>query len=1084
MSLLSFRALLISLVLTASTFGAPVRLRCEYMDNPVGIDAANPHLSWQNESSERNWRQSAYQIFVASTPEQARSGRGDVWDSGRQASPESVGIAYAGPALASGRRYYWSVRVWDSTGKSSQSGQVAWWEMGLLSTADWQAKWISRSDPEEEADRSSIRWIWLPDQDAFAVPPATSAVFRLDFELTRMPRSAAFYLLARAASKVTVNGHEAGGKDGRFQAFDRQDITEFLAMGRNSILVTLTTAARAPGGPPPGAAQPAGGSPAPGTMPPAAGQTGQGGGGGRRQAGPRPAALAALLKISHSDGTVDRFPTSGKWQSRLATASDWKPAAVIADLSDRKMGTDPGTLPTSASLFRSEFAVSKRVKAARLYVTALGSYRAFINGKRVGDDVLTPEYTEYKRRVTYQTYDVGSLLAQGRNVIGAMLGDGWFGSAMSWTGVRFSFLPPPARLLAQLRIDYADGSRETVSTGESWKTAAAPILHSEIYAGEIYDARLEQPGWNQSGFDDSKWTPVAGADAPSSAIAGQATLPVRIVETLKPKTITPASNGAYVVDMGQNMVGWLKLRVAGAAGTKVRLRFAEILNPDGTLYVDNLRNANQTDAYYLRGGGEEVFEPHFTFHGFRYVEITGYPGALTADKLTGEVVSSAHSINGKLTTSSDLVNRMWKTGIWGQRGNFVSIPTDCPQRDERLGWTGDAQVFWRTGSYNADIAAFGRKWLRDVVDGQTDEGAFGNTAPGLPGGGFGGIGAPGWGDAGVIVPWTAWQQFGDKGIIRENWSAMEKWMTFIQDANPNFLRRNKTGANFADWLPAGSQTPRDLVATTYWALVAQMMSEMAGTLDKPADAKKYAQVFESIRTAFQNEFIKPDGSVGSGSQTSYLLALHMKLVPDALKQVVLDRLVKDIEDHNWHLTTGFLGTPHLLFVLADNGRTDVAYRLLLNETYPSWGYMLSKGATTWWERWNSDTGDPAMNSFNHYAFGSVMAWVYRYVAGIDTAPGAPGFHQIVIRPRLDDRLTSARGEYDSVYGKIVSDWNGTHKGPFTLKATIPANASAKIYLPVIPNARVFEGGKPVSARTEAGSYVVETGSGTYEFQVR
>ena len=532
------------------------------------------------------------------------------------------------------------------------------------------------------------------------------------------------------------------------------------------------------------------------------------------------------------------------------------------------------------------------------------------------------------------------------------------------------------------------------------------------------------------------------------------------------------------------MVGWVKLTAAGRAGQKIRLRFAEILNPDGGIYVENLRNANQTDSFYLSGGKLETFEPHFTFHGFRYVEVTGYPGKPGLDAITGQVASSAQTLTGKLSTSSDLVNRMWNTGIRGQRGNFLSVPTDCPQRDERLGWMGDAQVFWRTGAYNADIASFGRKWLRDVTDGQSSEGAFSNTAPDMPiRRPAGNYGAPGWGDAGVIVPWTAWQQYGDVALVREQWDSMRRWMSFIQNANPDFLRRNKTGANFGDWLPAGEESARDLVGTAYWAIIARMMTEMANAQGDQTKVAEYRQVYAQIQSAFQKAFINDAGEIGTGSQTSYVLALHAGLVPEALKAKAIATLVKNIEDHNWHLTTGFLGTPHLLFVLADNGRADVAYRLLLNETFPSWGYMLSKGATTWWERWNGDTGDPAMNSFNHYAFGSVMAWVYRYAAGIDTAVDAPGFQQIILHPRTDQRMTHARGEYDSVYGKIVSDWT-TAGGTLSLKVTIPANTTAKVYLPAGDHSVVTENGKQITATKEGDSFVIQTGSGSYDFQMR
>jgi alpha-L-rhamnosidase len=449
----------------------------------------------------------------------------------------------------------------------------------------------------------------------------------------------------------------------------------------------------------------------------------------------------------------------------------------------------------------------------------------------------------------------------------------------------------------------------------------------------------------------------------------------------------------------------------------------------------------------------------------------------------------------KLATSSDLINQMWSIGIWGQRGNFLSIPTDCPQRDERLGWMGDAGVFWRTGSYNFDIAAFSQKFIQDIVDAQTSQGAFTNVSPNtLPFDGGetegtsawneGMVGAPGWGDAGVIVPWTTWVQYGDKAVIEENWDAMQRWMDFIQSRNPDFLRKNGVGPNFADWLAPDENTNKDLLATAYWALIANMMSQMAHAVGKEADAKRYDDVVQKIRTAFQKTYVKEDGTVGTGTQTSYVVALYTKMATEALEPLLVDKLVKDIEARDWHLSTGFLGTPFLLFALADHGRTDVAYRLLLNDTYPSWGYMLSKGATTWWERWNGDTGDPAMNSYNHYAFGSVIAWVYRYGAGIDTMPDSPGFKEIVVHPHLDSHMTSARAEYDSIYGKIVSDWSGSLAGPFSLRVRIPANTSARVFLPAIAEAHLTEDGNPVEARQESGSYVVQIGSGSYTFEVK
>ena len=1050
-----------AIVMLASAAAAtPVHLRCEYLENPLGIDAAAPHLSWQSYNTERNWKQTAYEILVASSDESMHAGKADVWDSGKVDSAESVGIVYHGPTLESRKRYYWKVRVWDGAGQVSES-EKAWWEMGLLRKTDWKAKWIRWKNPEDEADRQGIRWIWVPGQDALAAVPKTAATFRVTVNLPQKASDGVLLLATRGDFVAKVNGHEVDAK-GRWTTFDRRDISDQLVVGKNEIEITVTAPEAPEFGPNKGAKT-------------------------------TTAALAALVKITGSSGTTMRLPTNEHWEASVEKKSSWQPAHVVGDLTDKRLG-DPGQLPQPAAYLRRTLALSKNIQSARLYVTALGSYRVFLNGSRVGADVLTPDFTEYRKRVLYQTYDVTSLMVNGNNVISALLGDGWYGSGLTWIGMHF--FPPPDRFVAQLELDYADGSHDTVVTDESWKAAASPIVRSDIYGGEVYDARLEQAGWKKSEFDDSKWKAAVVADAPAIAVSSQITAPARVIATLSPKSVTPVANGAYIFDMGQNMVGWATLKVKGAAGSKIQLRFAEILNPDGTIYTANLRNADATDVYTLRGGDEETFSPHFTFHGFRYVEVTGYPGPPPLDAIKGDVVSSVSGDPvAKLVTSSDLVNQMWSIGIWGQRGNFLSIPTDCPQRDERLGWMGDAGVFWRTGSYNFDVAAFSQKFIQDIVDAQTSQGAFTNVSPNtLPFGGGGTegtsawnegmVGAPGWGDAGVIVPWTTWVQYSDKAVIEENWDAMQRWMEFIQSRNPDFLRKKGVGPNFADWLAPDEHTNKDLLATAYWALIANMMSEMAHAVGKEADAKRYDDVVKNIRAAFQKAYIKDDGVVGTGTQTSYVVALYTKMAPEALEPKLVDNLVKDIEARKWHLSTGFLGTPFLLFTLADHGRSDVAYRLLLNDTYPSWGYMLSKGATTWWERWNGDTGDPAMNSYNHYAFGSVIAWVYRYAAGIDTTLESPGFKEIVIHPHLDARMTSARAEYDSIYGKIISNWKGTPTGPFTLQVTVPANASAKVFLPMIAGTRVTEGGNPVSAREDHGSYEVRVGSGSYNFEVK
>jgi alpha-L-rhamnosidase len=1043
-------------MLTSMASAKPAHLRCEYLENPLGIDKSSPQLSWQSDNAERNWKQAAYEVLVADSADQLQVGHANVWDSGKIQSGESVGVIYHGPVLNSRSRYYWKIRVWDSAGQVSESAETAWWETGLLRPADWKAKWIHWTNPQDDADRRDIRWIWVAGQDAMSVVPNTTAIFRDTFDLPQPPRDAALMLVAQGDFVAEVNGHEVESKKG-WGTFVQCDISDELVTGKNVIEVKVKA-------------------------PDASDET----------AKTSKTGLAALVRIARSDGSIVRIPTDGKWEASVKNTSGWQSAQVVANLTDKRL-EDPGPLPQPAAYLRKAVVLAKKVRDARLYVTALGSYRIALNGRPVGTDVLTPDFTDYRKRVLYQTYDVTNLLVNGRNVVSALLGDGWYGSGLTWAGTHF--FPSPDRFMAQLEVDYTDGSHETVVTDPSWKVSASPIVKSDIYGGEVYDARLEQTGWQTAGFDDSKWQSAVSTDAPPIAVSSQITTPAKIVATLNPKQVMPIANGKYIFDMGQNMVGWATLKVKGMAGTKIRLRFAEILSPDGTIYTENLRNADATDVYILRGGGEETFAPHFTFHGFRYVEVTGYPGTPALDAINGEVVSSLSGDPvAKLTTSSDLVNKMWSIGIWGQRGNFLSIPTDCPQRDERMGWMGDAGVFWRTGSYNFDIAAFSQKFMQDIVDAQNRQGAFTNISPNTlpssmdesadPSPSSDLIGAPGWGDAGVIVPWTTWMQYGNKAIITENWRAMQRWMEFIQSRNPDYLRKNGVGPNFSDWLAPDQNTDKDLLATAYWALIANMMSQMARAVGKEDDAERYDGIVQNIRGAFQKAYIKDDGEVGTGTQTSYVVALYTKMAPTALEPALVDKLVKNIEARQWHLSTGFLGTPFLLFTLADHGRTDVAYRLLLNDTYPSWGYMLSKGATTWWERWNGDTGDPAMNSYNHYAFGSVIAWVYRYAAGIDTTTAAPGFKEIVIHPHLDASMKSARAEYDSIYGKIVSDWTTTPSGSFSLKVTIPANTSAKVFLPAAAGKHITESGNPVQAPQEDGSSVVKVGAGFYDFEVK
>jgi len=806
------------------------------------------------------------------------------------------------------------------------------------------------------------------------------------------------------------------------------------------------------------------------------------------------------------DGAGNPSPYGGPavFEMSLLDRSDWEgvwislgegpPQALDPPSGDEYDDVGNGLAPSP--YLRKEFRLEKSIRRARLYATARGVYEPYVNGERVGEDVLAPGWTDYRERIQYQTYDVTGLLAEGRNALGAVLGDGWYAGFVGFDPKhRGAHYGSRAHLLAQLEVEYEDGTTQTVVSDGSWNSSTGPILYSDLLVGESYDARMKMSGWSEPGFDDSDWYPVGVEEVESTSIVAQPDEGVRVTEEVAAKAVSEPESGVYVFDMGQNMVGWVRLKVDGEAGTEVTLRHAEALNPDGTIYTTNLRFARATDRYVLRGGGEEVYEPSFTFHGFRYVEVTGYPGEPPLEAITGRVVHSATPPAGSFECSSPMVNKLQSNIVWGQRDNFLSIPTDCPQRDERLGWMGDAQIFVRTASFNMDVATFFEKWMVDVEDAQSPEGAFPDVAPlfGDRSEAFLRQGSPAWGDAGVIVPWTIYKTYDDTRIIERHYEAMTRWMEYLREANPDLLRRNKMGNNYGDWLsPKGDYTPKDLLATAYWAYDARLMSEMAEAIGRREDAKGYGDLFKGIKGAFNEAYVAPDGRIEGDTQTCYVLALHMDLLPEELRYAAAEHLVAAIEREDWHLSTGFVGVGYLCPVLTETGHSDVAYRLLNNETYPSWGYTIRNGATTIWERWDGWTEangfqSPNMNSFNHYSLGSVGEWLYRYVAGIDLVPQTAGYGRVVIRPHPGGGLTRARGEYDSVRGKIVSAWS--IKGDqFNLGITIPPNTMATVHVPVTSGVGISESGRPVEQtegvkvlRTDEGEVVVAVGSGDYEF---
>lgn len=795
------------------------------------------------------------------------------------------------------------------------------------------------------------------------------------------------------------------------------------------------------------------------------------------------------------------------WSMGLLEARDWQAKWIMADASFRRRAnyaveptqTEPGTPPW----LRKEFAVKGEIRRATVYASARGLFELHLNGRKVRGDVFAPEWTDYDKRIQYRTYDVSGLVQSGSNAIGAALGDGWYSGFVGWQETRCRYGQEPS-LLVQLEIELTDGSRQVIGTDGSWKCSAGPIMYSDFMMGEMYDARRELRGWDRPGYDDAGWTEVCAAEPCGAVLVTQRSEPVRQTQAIEPVSMHEVQPGRWIFDLGQNISGWVRLRASGPAGTRVTLRHGERLNPDGTLYTENLRRAKATDVYVFRGDGEETWEPRFTFHGFQYVELSGLEGRPAKGTVTGCVIGSDLSGPGHFECSHAGVNRLWLNALWGQKGNFLSVPTDCPQRDERLGWMGDAQVFLRTALYNMDGAAFFTKWMVDVEDAQTSEGIFPDTAPrlredknfvGLDGLG----GAAGWADAGVVIPWTLWRVYGDVRIIERHYPAMKAWLDYIERTNPTGIRRNELGNNYGDWLCIPSDTTfrtqspmKTLLATAYWADDAAKLAQMAEAIGRREESQWYRAVFERVRAAFQKEFVLEDGRLAVETQTAYLLALAFDLLPEGTRGRAADHLVENIKNLGWHLSTGFIGIRLLNPVLTEAGRGDVAWQLLLNEDYPSWLYPVWHGATTIWERWNGWTAqdgffNPQMNSFNHYSLGSVGEWLFRFAAGIELDAEVNGFGQIVIRPYPGGGLGHAAARYWSIRGLIQSRWQ-REDNRLKLNVTIPANTTARIFVPSDKGTDVLESG--VSAEQANGVErigrdgmftVFRVQSGAYEF---
>jgi alpha-L-rhamnosidase len=753
---------------------------------------------------------------------------------------------------------------------------------------------------------------------------------------------------------------------------------------------------------------------------------------------------------------------------------------------------------------RRAFQLKPGIAGARVYVTGLGLYELHLNGRRVGRQLLTPGWTSYEKRLQYQTYDVTSMLLAGENAIGVVLGDGWYIGPIGFQKPSPTDSGEGGRrraLLLELHVAYLDGHEEIVKSDAAWKSATGPILSSGIYSGEIYDARLERPGWSLPRYDDRDWSDVETPSLPKDNLIAPVSPPVTRHEELRPARIFKTPDGDTLADFGQNMVGWVRLRVRGNAGQTVTLRHAEVLDQHGNLYTANLRKAGQTIRYTLKGGAVEIYEPHFTYQGFRYVAIDGYPGKLTPDSVTGIVVHSDLARAGEFKTSNPLLNQLQHNIQWGQKGNFIDVPTDCPQRDERLGWTGDAQLFSATAAFNMDVDAFFTKWLADIASDQYQNGSVPWVVPNVlhDSKDLTAAGAAGWGDAATIIPWNLYLAYADAHILELQYDSMKRWVEYERGrAGESYIWGGDR--QFGDWLDFystakhtnfGSTSP-ELVATAYFAHSADLLQRSARLLGKSEDAAHYAALFESIKEAFNKKFVSADARVGEGTQTAYVLALDFDLLPDALRQPAAALLAQDVRQIG-HLTTGFLGTPRLLPTLSRFGYLSEAYMLLNRTAFPSWLYPVEHGATTIWERWDGikpdgSMQDEGMNSFNHYAYGAVGAWMYEAMAGINVDPDEPGYKHVIIKPQPGGGFSSVTASHEGPYGRVAAAWNLRNSG-MQLRVAIPANSWATVELPGAMLSQVLESGKPLSqaqgitnAQQRATAVVLRLGSGSYSFR--
>ena len=1076
------------------------RLTTEYMDRPMGIDVKQPVFGWQMQSDRYGAAQTAYRIVTATSKENLENGT-YTYDSGTVNSPTSVCIKYNGPELAPCTRYYWQVLVTDERGKVHES-PASWFETGLMGGLWGNAMWIASN----KMQLSPYRFDYAIEYDVETAKPGPA---KFIFGAPQEDCYVFVMLDTRDSAKVML-GNALYNKETVQHTLNVSNIIppadatkkhhirlEVRGGGNYDVKVSLDGRVISQGN-----------------------QTSIN---CMRDSIGRPQARLFGIGYRQPQGFDAVFSNikllNYKWDN-LVLNSD--PKTYNAKGDNKAVLWMPGS-DVNAPIMRKNVNVTKVVKRARLYATARGAYWFYINGQRVGDGYLNPGWTDFRHRIMYNTYDVTQMLRQGNNALGIELGHGWFCDDFGWAGAmwgdQYGYKPSA---LAMIKVEYTDGTNETFVTDNTWKVYnGGPLYVNNLYHGVIYDARREVDGWKEPGFNDAAWEKVAILPPPpaSTEIQGYVGSEIKNNITLTAKKMTRIGN-RFIYDMGQNFAGVPRLKnMKGRKGQTITIHFAEMLYPEtvpenprapltrehyernkGQMYMDNYRSAISTDYYTFRGAPEgETFEPPFTQHGYRYVSIDGLDEPLPLEDVEGIVLESVGEQISRYETSNADINQLFNNIVWGQRGNFLAVPTDCPQRDERLGWTGDANVFCRTSTYNMMTGPFFNRWFYTLRDQKSDNGDvggyypfMGGTKEGAPRSGF--ERGCGWSDVTITVPWEMYQQYGDLGFVERHYGAMKDYMKFLESQAKDYIYPD--AFYWGDWL-APMPTNISMLSTAYFGYDARLMREMAKALGKTDDAVYYDKLYRNISRAFCNYFFDSEGYTIEGNhegtprmdtQTSYLLPLAFLELPEDLQQKAVKHLLEAIERSDYHLQTGFLGTPLLCNVLSNFGHSDIAYRLYTQTEYPSWLFPVKQGATTMWERWNSYTikegfGEVSMNSFNHYAYGAIEEWIMSHNLGIQRDENRPGYKHILMQPKIDDTFSFVKGGFRSVYGDISSAWEIKPSGT-EIEFTIPANTTATFTLPVssMDNLKLKKGKKGVSSKSfDDGKAVYELKSGTYKF---